>query len=61
MTSGGIERAPFGTLPDGTVVERVTLRGEHGFEAAILPFGAAAAGAGDARSRRALRRHRAWP
>ncbi|WP_166303466.1 aldose epimerase family protein [Bradyrhizobium sp. 2S1] len=40
MTSAGISRAPFGTLPDGTVVERVTLRGEHGFEAAILPFGA---------------------
>ncbi|MCC8981580.1 aldose epimerase family protein [Bradyrhizobium acaciae] len=41
MTSAGIARAPFGTLQDGTVVERVTLRGEHGFEAAILPFGAA--------------------
>ncbi|MGF6427147.1 aldose epimerase family protein [Bradyrhizobium sp. Pha-3] len=40
MTSAKIGRAPFGTLPDGTVVERVTLRGEHGFEAAILPFGA---------------------
>jgi len=41
MTSAGIARAPFGTLQDGTVVERVTLRGEHGFEAAILTFGAA--------------------
>ncbi|WP_338833721.1 aldose epimerase family protein [Bradyrhizobium septentrionale] len=40
MTSSSVARAPFGTLPDGTVVERVTLRGEHGFEAAILPFGA---------------------
>lgn len=40
MTSAGIGRAPFGKLLDGTVVERVTLRGEHGFEAAILPFGA---------------------
>ncbi|WP_338830992.1 aldose epimerase family protein [Bradyrhizobium sp. 27S5] len=40
MTSAGISCAPFGMLPDGTVVERVTLRGEHGFEAAILPFGA---------------------
>ncbi|WFU34701.1 galactose mutarotase [Bradyrhizobium brasilense] len=40
MTSASIDRAPFGKLPDGTVVERVTLRGEHGFEAAILSFGA---------------------
>lgn len=40
MTSASIARAPFGTLHDGTVVERVTLRGDHGFEAAILPFGA---------------------
>ncbi|MGY4425697.1 galactose mutarotase-like enzyme [Bradyrhizobium sp. JR6.1] len=40
MTSASIARAPFGKLPDGTVVERVTLRGEHGFEASILPFGA---------------------
>ncbi|WP_342727032.1 aldose epimerase family protein [Bradyrhizobium sp. B097] len=40
MTSAGIARAPFGTLPDGTVVDRVTLRDEHGFEASILPFGA---------------------
>ena len=41
MTSGGIERGSFGRLSDGTVVERVTLRGAHGFEAAIIPFGAA--------------------
>ncbi|OKO77214.1 aldose epimerase family protein [Bradyrhizobium sp. NAS96.2] len=40
MTSASIARAPFGKLHDGTVVERVTLRSEHGFEAAILPFGA---------------------
>jgi len=40
MTSASIARAPFGTLHDGTVVERVTLRGAHGFEATILPFGA---------------------
>ncbi|WLA81508.1 aldose epimerase family protein [Bradyrhizobium elkanii] len=40
MASASIGRVPFGTLHDGTVVERVTLRGEHGFEAAILPFGA---------------------
>ncbi|MEN3348139.1 MAG: aldose 1-epimerase [Bradyrhizobium sp.] len=40
MSSATIERAPFGTMPDGTVVERVALRGADGFEAAILPFGA---------------------
>ncbi|MGY3529582.1 aldose epimerase family protein [Bradyrhizobium sp. USDA 4452] len=40
MTSAKIARAPFGNLSDGTVVERVTLRGEHGFEASILTFGA---------------------
>ena len=40
MTSAGTNRAPFGRLPDGTVVERVTLHGENGFAVAILPFGA---------------------
>ncbi|PAY07514.1 galactose-1-epimerase [Bradyrhizobium sp. UFLA03-84] len=40
MKSASIARAPFGTLHDGTTVERVTLRGAQGFEAAILPFGA---------------------
>jgi len=40
MTSATIDRAPFGKLPDGIVVERVTLRGDNGFQAAILPFGA---------------------
>ncbi|UFX43819.1 galactose mutarotase [Bradyrhizobium sp. 41S5] len=40
MTSASIARAPFGKLPDGALVERVTLRGAHGFEASILPFGA---------------------
>ncbi|GIQ74613.1 aldose epimerase family protein [Bradyrhizobium sp. RD5-C2] len=40
MTSASIARVPFGTLPNGTVVERVTLRGERGFEASILTFGA---------------------
>jgi aldose 1-epimerase len=36
-----IDRAPFGAMPDGTVVERVTLRGADGFEAAIITYGAA--------------------
>ena len=41
------DRAPrlardlFGKLPDGSVVERVVLRGEGGFEARIITFGAA--------------------
>jgi aldose 1-epimerase len=36
-----IDRAPFGVLDDGTEVERITLRGADGFEAAIIPYGAA--------------------
>jgi aldose 1-epimerase len=36
-----IDRAPFGTMPDGTAVERVTLRGADGFEVGIITFGAA--------------------
>src|SRR6185437_12153666 len=35
-----IDRAPFGTMPDGTPVERVALRGEDGFEAGIITYGA---------------------
>lgn len=40
MATATIGRAPFGTLPDGSAVERMTLCGAHGFAAAILPFGA---------------------
>src|SRR5260370_24695639 len=36
-----IDRAPFGTMPDGTAVERVVLRGANGFEAGVITFGAA--------------------
>src|ERR1700758_3636666 len=36
-----IARDVFGMLPDGRAVERVTLRGEGGFEARIITFGAA--------------------
>jgi len=32
-----IDRAPFGRMPDGTVVERIVLRGAEGFEAGIIP------------------------
>ena len=35
-----IDRAPFGVMADGTAVDRVTLRGADGFEAAIIPYGA---------------------
>jgi len=43
MTSamkGRVERAPFGAMPDGTSVERIVLRGDQGFEAAIIAYGA---------------------
>jgi aldose 1-epimerase len=36
-----IDRSPFGVMDDGSAVERITLRGADGFEAAIIPFGAA--------------------
>jgi len=39
-TKSRIDRAPFGRMPDGTVVERVVLRGAEGFEAGIIPYGA---------------------
>ena len=40
-TLARIDRAPFGVMPDGAVVERVTLRGADGFEACIITHGAA--------------------
>ncbi|HLZ04466.1 MAG TPA: aldose epimerase family protein [Bradyrhizobium sp.] len=36
----GVERATFGRMPDGTLVERITLRGAEGFEAGVIPYGA---------------------
>lgn len=36
-----VDRAPFGVMPDGAAVERVTLRGADGFEASIITYGAA--------------------
>lgn len=39
MTSR-IDRETFGRMGDGTVVERITLRGAEGFAAAIIPYGA---------------------
>src|SRR5262245_40046339 len=39
-TAPRIDRASFGRMPDGTVVERVVLRGDEGFEAGIIPYGA---------------------
>jgi aldose 1-epimerase len=44
MTSAAtprVDRAPFGTMPDGMAVERVTLRGADGFEASVITYGAA--------------------
>jgi aldose 1-epimerase len=35
-----VGRAPFGVMDDGTAVERITLRGADGFEAAVIPYGA---------------------
>ena len=35
-----VARAPFGAMPDGTVVERIIMRGADGFEAGIIPYGA---------------------
>lgn len=35
-----VERAPFGRMPDGALVERITLRGGEGFEAGVIPYGA---------------------
>jgi aldose 1-epimerase len=40
-TNSRTARDVFGVLPDGRVVERVVLRGENGFEARIITFGAA--------------------
>ena len=40
-TDPGIAREIFGHLLDGTPVERVRLRGEKGFELAVITFGAA--------------------
>lgn len=35
-----ISRADFGTMPDGTMVEAVTLRNSHGLSATLLSYGA---------------------
>src|SRR6187401_2970819 len=36
-----IAREIFGHLPDGTAIEMVRLRGERGFEARLITYGAA--------------------
>jgi len=44
MTSAAtarVDRAPFGTMPDGMAVERVTLRGADSFEVSVITYGAA--------------------
>lgn len=35
-----LSRAPFGTLPDGSIVEAITLRNAAGMEVVLLTFGA---------------------
>lgn len=40
MRHSEIDRASFGTLPDGTSVERITLRNSSGMRASILTYGA---------------------
>jgi len=37
----GIDRQVFGRLADGTVVEKIRLRGRGGFEAGVITYGAA--------------------
>lgn len=41
MDAGAVFRDVFGRLPDGRAVERLFLRGENGFEASIITYGAA--------------------
>ena len=41
MSAVSIERALFGTMPDGATVEQVTFHGAAGFEAVIITYGAA--------------------
>ena len=38
--ASNVTRDVFGALPDGRAVERVVLRGKHGFEARIISYGA---------------------
>ena len=40
VAASHLAREMFGRLPDGRAVERVTLRGMHGFEAHIITYGA---------------------
>ncbi len=49
LTSAGafaadVQRAPFGTLPDGRPVEALTLRNAHGVTATVITYGAALQG-----------------
>jgi aldose 1-epimerase len=40
MADAGLNRTPFGKLPDGRAVEAVTLTNAHGVQATILAYGA---------------------
>ena len=39
MPTSSIDNQPFGTLADGTAVDRYRLTGGGGIEAEIIPFG----------------------
>jgi aldose 1-epimerase len=41
LSTGGVpQRAPFGTMPDGTPIEIFTLKNSHGMEVRTIPYGA---------------------
>jgi len=40
VAASTVQRAPFGTLPDGTAIEAVTLTGSNGVSARIITYGA---------------------
>jgi aldose 1-epimerase len=39
VPQGNISHMPFGALPDGTAIERYTLRNRHGMQARIITYG----------------------
>src|SRR5882724_9571833 len=40
MSTAAIQRAPYGTMPDGTAVERFTLSNKNGFSVSVITYGA---------------------
>jgi aldose 1-epimerase len=39
ITTAAVQRAPYGTMPDGTAVERYTLSNKNGFSVAVITYG----------------------